>query len=74
MAGTIALAKIPVSLFVFPSIWVASDISIADSMIKNQGGCRYVCLWPWQLENLDLDENLAMIGGPIASSPIFFDD
>jgi hypothetical protein len=63
MAGTVALAEIPVSLFVFPSIWVASDISIAGSMIKDQGGCQYVCLWPWQLENLDLDENLALIGG-----------
>lgn len=63
MAGAIALAEIPVSLFVFPSMWVASDISIAGSMIQDQAGCRYVCLWPWQLENLDLDENFALIGG-----------
>lgn len=51
------------SLVVSLVISIASDVITSVSMIKDQAGCRYVCLWPWQLENLDLDENLALIGG-----------
>jgi hypothetical protein len=62
MAGTITLVEFPVSLVVSLVISIASDVITSVSMIEDQAGYRFVCLWPWQLENLDLDENLALIG------------
>ena len=62
MAGTITLVEFPVSLVVSLVISIASDVITSVSMIEDQAGCRFVCLWPWQLENLDLDGDLALIG------------